>query len=63
MSVWAGSGVHLDWRLTNFCVDREADPATLAAEIQDKSTEDVEKYLKVFRKKAHTLAGMIISFF
>ncbi|PPR03483.1 hypothetical protein CVT26_007889 [Gymnopilus dilepis] len=34
----------------------DADPATLAAEIQDKSTEDVEKYLKVFRKKAHTLA-------
>ncbi|KAF8879544.1 SNF2 family N-terminal domain-containing protein [Gymnopilus junonius] len=34
----------------------EADAATLATEIQDKSTEDVGKYLKVFRKKAYTLA-------
>ncbi|KJA19167.1 hypothetical protein HYPSUDRAFT_144090 [Hypholoma sublateritium FD-334 SS-4] len=33
-----------------------ADSAVLAAEIQDKTTEDVEKYLKVFNKKCKTLA-------
>ncbi|KAF8177441.1 SNF2 family N-terminal domain-containing protein [Pholiota molesta] len=34
----------------------DADPELLAAEIQDKSPEEVERYLKVFHKKAKTLA-------
>ncbi|KAF9479657.1 SNF2 family DNA-dependent ATPase [Pholiota conissans] len=34
----------------------DADPELLAAEIQDKTAEDVEKYLKVFHKKCKTLA-------
>ncbi|KAF4613338.1 hypothetical protein D9613_011056 [Agrocybe pediades] len=34
----------------------DADPELLAAEIQDKTTEEVEKYLKVFNKKCKTLA-------
>ncbi|KDR72000.1 hypothetical protein GALMADRAFT_253304 [Galerina marginata CBS 339.88] len=33
-----------------------ADAETLAAEIQDKSVEDVEKYWKVFNRKCKTLA-------
>jgi hypothetical protein len=37
---------------------RDADAETLASEIQDKTPEDVEKYLKVFNKKCKTLSGM-----
>lgn len=36
---------------------RDADAETLAGEIQDKTPEDVEKYLKVFNKKCKTLSG------
>ena len=42
--------------LNIFVTSRGADSAVLAAEIQDKTTEDVEKYLKVFNKKCKTLA-------
>lgn len=42
-----------------WCCDRDESFEVYAAEIQDKTPEDVEKYYHEFQKMWKTLAGML----